>query len=77
MTLPGHWGPVQPIWLMRQAGRYRPEYQAIRQKAGSLLDLCFDPKLAVELTMQPIRRFGFDAANSLFAGLLNRLSAQA
>src|SRR3984957_14840365 len=55
-----------PIWLMRQAGRYLPEYRAIRQKAGSFLDLCFNPKLAAELTLQPIRRFGFDVAILFF-----------
>ena len=54
------WPP--PMWLMRQAGRYLPEYRAIRAQAGSFLRFCYDPDATVEATLQPIRRFGFDAA---------------
>jgi len=58
-----------PVWLMRQAGRYMAEYRAVREQAGSFLNLCHNPELCLEVTLQPIKRFGFDAA-ILFSDIL-------
>ncbi len=68
-TLKGEKFKTPPIWLMRQAGRYLPEYRQIRAKASNFLELCYNPKLASQITLQPIERFGFDGA-ILFSDIL-------
>ena len=68
-TLRGNKAARRPVWLMRQAGRYLPEYRALRAEKGGFLELVYDSEAAAEITLQPIRRFGFDGA-ILFSDIL-------
>src|SRR3954464_7859164 len=68
-VLSGGISDIIPIWLMRQAGRYLPEYRKLRAEKGGFLALAYDPQAAAEITLQPVRRFGFDGA-ILFSDIL-------